>query len=188
VGGNQERLLTPPTACESEWGPPRDHQEFDSSNEVRVTLLVDERDIIPQTRQQTRSPPSNDSRYDESTVSPTAARAREALAIDLTVRDSFVDEELAPRTIPTRIYAQKPCVRAYEYAPARSLTIGQLFPAAAVASKSRRPQSRGRPQGRGNRSFREPCRPKPVVARGPGRVDCRGRVPGEHLASPRRHS
>jgi hypothetical protein len=37
----------PPTACESEWGPPRDHHDFDSSNEVRVTLLVDERDIIP---------------------------------------------------------------------------------------------------------------------------------------------
>jgi hypothetical protein len=88
------RLLTPPTACESEWGPPRDHQEFDSSNEVRVTLLVDEWEIIPQTRQQTRSPPSGDSRYDESTVSPTAARARDALAIDFTVRDSFVDEEL----------------------------------------------------------------------------------------------
>jgi hypothetical protein len=88
------RSLTPPTACESEWGPPRDHQEFDSSNEVRVTLLVDEWEIIPQTRQQTRSPPSGDSWYDESTVSPTAARAREALAIDFTVRDSFVDEEL----------------------------------------------------------------------------------------------
>ncbi len=182
------RSLTPPTACESEWGPPRDHQEFDSSNEVRVTLLVDERDIIPQTRQQTRSLPSGDSRYDKSTVSPTAARARKALAIDLTVRDSFVDKEPAPRAIPTRIYARKSCARAYEYAPARSSTIGQLFPAAAIASKSRLPQSRGRPQGRGNRRFREPCRPKPVVARGPGRVDCRGRVPREHSASPRRHS
>jgi hypothetical protein len=179
----------PPTACESEWGPPRDHQEFDSSNEVRVTLLVDERDIIPQTHQQTRSPPSGDSRYDESTVSPTAARAREALAIDLTVRDSFVDEELAPREIPTRINAQKPCARAYEYAPARSSTFGQLFPAAAVASKqSRRPKSRGRPQILGGRTFDKPFRPKPVVARGPGRVDCRGRVPREHSASPRRHS
>jgi hypothetical protein len=88
--------------------------------------------------------------------------------------------------IPTRIYAHKLCARAYEYAPARSSTIGQLFPAAAVASKSRRPLSRGRPQGRGNRGFREPCRPVPVVARGPGRVDCRSRVP-EHSANPRRH-
>jgi hypothetical protein len=71
--------LTPPTACKSKWRPPQDHQEFDSSNEVRVTLLDDERDIIPQTRQQTRSPPRGDSRYDESTVSPTAVRAREVL-------------------------------------------------------------------------------------------------------------
>jgi hypothetical protein len=180
--------LTPPTACKSEWGPPRDHQEFDSSNEVRVTLLVDERYIIPQTRQQTRSPPSGDSRYDKSTVSPTAARAREALAIDLTVRDSFVDEELAPRAIPTRINARKPQTSAYERPPARSSTFGQLFPAAAVASKSRRPDSRGRPRRRGNRRFDEPFRPEPVVARGPGRVDCRGRVPSEHSASPRRHS
>jgi hypothetical protein len=121
-------------------------------------------------------------------VSLTAARAREALAIDLTVRDSFVDKEPALRAIPTRIYARKSCARAYEYLPARSSTIGQLFPAAAVASKSRQPQSRGHPQGRGNRRFRKPCRPEPVVARGPGRVDCRGRVPREHLASPRRHS
>jgi hypothetical protein len=138
---------TPPTACESEWGPPQDHQEFDSLNEVRVTLLVDEWEIIPQTRQQTGSPPSGNSRYDKSTVSPTAARAHEALAIDLTVRDSFVDKELAPRAIPTRIFARKPHTSAYERPPARSLTIGQLFPAAAVASKSRQPQSRGRPQG-----------------------------------------
>ncbi len=182
--------LTPPIACESEWGPPRDHQEFDSSNKVRVTLLVDERDIIPQTRQQeTRSPPSGDSRYDKSTVSPTAARAREALAIDLTVRESFVDEELAPRAIPTMIYAQKPCACAYEYAPARSSTFDQLFPAAAVASKqSRRPKSRGRPQIRGGQTFGEPFRPEPVVAGGPGRVDFHGRVPREHSASPRRHS
>jgi hypothetical protein len=179
----------PPTACESEWGPPRDHQEFNSLSKVRVTLLVNERDINPQTHQQTRSPPSGDSRYDESTVSLTAARAREALAIDLTVRDSFVNEELAPRAIPTRIYARKSCARAYEYAPARSSTFGQLFPAAAVASKqSRRPKSRGRPQIRGGRMFGEPFRPKPVVARGPGRVDCRGRVPREHSESPRRHS
>jgi hypothetical protein len=88
-------LLTPPTACESERGLPRDHQEFDLSNEVRVTLLVNEQDIIPQTRHQMRSPPSDDSRYDKSTVSPTTARAREALAIDQEVQDFLVDKELA---------------------------------------------------------------------------------------------
>jgi hypothetical protein len=157
-------------------------------NEVRVTLLVNERGIIPQTRHQTRSPSSSDSRYDESTVSPTTARAREALAIDLEVQDFLVDEELATQVIPTRIYAHKSCARAYEYASTRSSTIGQLLPAAVVVSKqSRRPKSRGRPQIRGGRTFGAPFWPEPVVARGPGRVDCRGRVP-EHSASPRRHS
>jgi hypothetical protein len=159
------RSLTPPTAFESERGLPRDHQEFNSSNEVRVTLLVNERDIIPQTRHQKGSPTSDDSRYDKSTVSPTTARAREALAIDLEVQDFLVGEELATRAIPTRIYAHKLCARAYEYAPTRSLTIGQLLPAAVVASKqSRRPKSRGRPQIRGGRTFGAPFRPEPVVA------------------------
>ena len=120
--------------------------------------------------------------YAKSTVSPTTARAREALAIDLEIRDFLVDEV---RAIPTRIVARKSCGGA---APPRSSTFGQLFPAADVARTSRRPQSRGRPQGRGNQGFREPRRPEPVVARGPGRVDCRGRVPIEHSASPRRHS
>ena len=113
-------------------------------------------------------------------MSPTGARAREALAINLTAPDSFVDEEQAPRAIPKRIFAHKSCGGAYVHAPPRSSTFGQLFPAAAVVSKSRRPNSRGRPQSRGKRRFREPLRPVPVVARGPGRVDCRGRVPGEH--------
>ena len=113
--------------------------------------------------------------YDSTTV-----RACEAIAL------TFVDEDLAPRAIPERIYARKPCARAYEHAPARSSTFGKLFPAAAVASKSRRPNSRGRPQNRGNRRFREPFRPEPVVVQGQGRVDCRGRVPREH-SSPRRH-
>jgi hypothetical protein len=66
-------------------------------------------------RQQTRSPPARSDRYEESTVSPSVARAREALAlpfIDLTTRDSLVDKELAPRAIPERIYARKPCARA----------------------------------------------------------------------------
>ena len=33
-------MLMPPTACESEWGPALQEQEFES-NEVRVSLLVD---------------------------------------------------------------------------------------------------------------------------------------------------
>jgi hypothetical protein len=179
----------PPTACESERGPQGDHQELNSSNEVRVLLLVNEQGNISQTPHQTRSPPSDDdSRYGQSTVSPTTSRAREALAIDLEVRDFLVAKELATRAIPTRIIAWKSCGGAYVHAPPRSATIGQLFPAAVAASTSRQPLSRGRPQGRGNRGFREPRRPGPVVAQGPGRVDCRGRVPIEHSASPRRHS
>ena len=50
---------------------------------------------------------------------------------------SFVDEDLAPRAIPKRIIARKLCARAYVHVPARSSTFGKLFPAAAVASKSR---------------------------------------------------
>jgi hypothetical protein len=183
------RSRTPATASESERsdrGPSRDHQE---SNEVRVTLLFDERDNIPQTRRQTSpsSPSDDDSAYGKSTVSPTTARAREALAIDLEVQDFLVDELLTTRAIPTRIYARKPCARAREYAAhTRSPTIGQPLPAAVVARESRRPRSRGRPQDRGGRTFVAPCRPE-LVARGPRRVDCRGRVP-EHSASPRHHS
>ena len=184
------RSRTPATASESERsdrGPSRDQQE---SNEVRVTLLFDDRDNIPQTRRQTSpsSPSDDDSAYEKSTVSPTTARAREALAIDLEVRDFLVDEELAARAIPKRIYARKPCARGREYATAhtRSPTIGQPLPAAVVTRESRRPRSRGRPQDRGGRTFVAPCRPE-LVARGPRRVDCRGRVP-EHSASPRRHS
>jgi hypothetical protein len=108
----------------------------------------------------------------------TAVRAREALTL------SFVDKDLALRAIRERIYARKPCGSAYERPPARSLTFGKLFPAAAVASKSRQPKSRGRPQSRGDRRFSKPFRPEPVVAQGQGRVDCCGRVPREH-SSPR---
>jgi hypothetical protein len=136
----------------SERGPALQGQEFNSikSDEVRVSLLVyDEWAIIPQTRQQTRSPPACGDRYDDSTVSPTAARACEALAlsfVDLTARDSFIDEELAPRAIPKRIFAWKPQTSAYKRPPARSQTFGEHLAAANVASKSRRPISRGRPQ------------------------------------------
>ena len=156
-------------------------QEFES-DEVRVSLLVDDelysarpRAIIPQTRV-LEDLPAYHSCHNDSTV----VRARETLAL------SFVYKDLAPRAIPERIYTRKPCARAYEYAPARSSTFGKLFPAAAVTSKSRQPNSRGRPQNRGDRRFREPFRPEPVVAQGQGRVDCRGHVPREH-SSPRRH-
>ncbi len=94
-------------------------------------------------------------------------------------------EETKKGAASERIYARKQCGCAYEHAPARSSTFGKLFPAAAVASKSRRPNSRGRPQIKGSRKFRALFRPEPVVAQGQGRVDCRGRVPIEH-SSPRR--
>jgi len=154
------RSLTPPIVCGSKRGPALKQEQVFESNEVRVSLLVfDDQEfesdevrvsllindelysarpwaIIPQTRVQEALPAChNDS---------TAVRACEALTL------SFVDEDLAPRAISERIYARKPCAHAYEYAPARSSTFGKLFPAAAIASKSRRPNSRGRPHNRGD--------------------------------------
>ena len=140
------RSLTPPTVCESELGPAREQQEFES-NEVRVSLLAEVDDdtarpwgIFPKGIFACRSPDSaNESEgavpretallacHHEST----AVRAREALAL------SFVDKDLAPRAIPERIIARKSCVCAYVHSPAKSLTFGKLFPAADVASKSR---------------------------------------------------
>ena len=61
------------------------------------------------------------------------ARAREALAINLTVRDSFVDEELAPRAIPKRIFARKLQTSACERPPASSASFFQLPPSRARA-------------------------------------------------------
>ena len=169
------RSLTPPTACENEWGPAQEQQEFES-NEVRVSLLANVGDdtarlwgIFP-TRIFARCSPdsANESegavpreqappaRYNDST----AVRAREALAL------SFDHKELAPRAIPERIYAWKSCTGACKHPQVSFLAFGMLFPAANVASKSRRPRSRGRPQNQGGRAFREPFRPKPVVAQG----------------------
>ena len=153
------RLLTLPIACKSERGSAlqQELQQELESNEVRVSLLVDVDEdtarpwgIFP-TRIFARCSPdsANESkgavpreqappaRY----IDSTAVRAREALAL------SFVNEDLAPRAIPERIYARKSCASACERPPARSsLTFGKAFPAADVASKSSRPKSRGRPQ------------------------------------------
>jgi hypothetical protein len=105
----------------------------------------------------------------------------------LLIVDSFVDEDLAQRAISGRIYARKPCrTSACKRPPTSSWAFGKDYPAADVASKSRRPKSRGRPQSRGGQTFREPFWPKLVVAQGQGRVDCRGCVPREHL-NPRHH-
>jgi len=99
----------------------------------------------------------------------------------------LVDEDTVSCGIfPKRKFAWKPCTSACERPSVSSLTFGKDFPAADVASKSRRPSSRSRPQSRGGRTFREPLRPEPVVAQGQGRVDCRGRGPREHL-NPRHH-
>ena len=150
------RSLTPPTVCESELGPAREQQEFES-NEVRVSLLADVDDdtarpwgIFPKGKFTRRSPSQDSANESEQGAVPreqappacyydrTVVRAREALAL------SFVDEELAPRAIPERIYARKPHTSACERPPA--LTFGKHLAAADVASKSRRPNSRGRPQ------------------------------------------
>jgi len=185
----------PPTVCESEWGPAQEQQEFES-NMVRVSLLADVDDdtarpwgIFPTRIFARRLPDSaNESEgavpreqappvcYNDST----AVRAREALAL------SFVDEELAPRAIPERIYARKSCTGVCKHPQVSSLAFGKFFPAADVASKSRRPRSRGRPQNQCGRAFREPFRPEPIIAQGQGRVDCHGRVPREH-SNPRHH-
>ena len=124
-------------------------------------------------------------------MSPTAARARKALAlsfVNLTACESFVDKELSPRAVPKRIFARKPQTSAIERPPARSQTFGKHLVAADVTSKSRRPNSRGRPHIRGGQTFSEPFRPEPVVAQGRGRVDCRGRVPRGQSKPRRRHS
>ncbi len=92
----------------------------------------------------------------------------------------FVDEDRVPRVFPQRKFARKPCTSACERPPVSSLTFGRGFTPADVASKRRRPKSRGRrPRNLGDRTFGEPFRPKPVVAQGKGRVASRGRVPGE---------
>jgi hypothetical protein len=133
--------MPPSVARNSEWGPALQQdlqaQQESKSNEVRVSLLVDE-DTVPW------------------------------------------------GIFPTRKFARKPCTSACERPPVSSLTFGKVFPAADVASKSRRPRSRSRPHNRGDRTFRKPLRPEPVIAQGQGRVDCCSRMQREH-PNPRRH-
>jgi hypothetical protein len=93
----------------------------------------------------------------------------------------FVDKDRVPRVFPQRKFARKPCTSACERPPASSLTFSRDFTPADVASKRRRPKSHGRcPQNLGDRTFREPFQPEPVVAQGQRRVASRGRVPGVH--------
>jgi hypothetical protein len=98
----------------------------------------------------------------------------------------LVDEDRTPWVFPKRKIARKSCTSACKRPQVSSLTFGKVFPAADVASKSRQPSCRSCPQSQGGRTFREPFRPKPVVAQGQERVDCHGRVPREH-SNPRRH-
>ena len=110
--------------------------------------------------------------YDDNS---TAVRAYKALAL------VFVDKDLAPRTIPERIFARKPYTSACERPPVCYLASDRVFRPAGAASKRCRQKSRGRPpRNQGERMFGEPSRPKPVVARGQGRGPQRGCVPGEH--------
>jgi hypothetical protein len=109
--------------------------------------------------------------YDNSTT----VRAREALAL------VFVDEDLAPQTIPERIFARKPYTSTCECPSICYLASDRVFRPAGTASKSCRPKSCGRPpRNQGKRTFGEPSRPELVVARGQGRGPQRGRVPREH--------
>ncbi len=155
--------------------PPRRHRRQHSSSvrnhsNKEFAHRADESEGVPQ--EQAPLPAC----YNDST----AIRAREALAL------SFVDKDLAPRAIPERIHAQKLCTGTCKHPQVSSLAFGKIFPAADIASKSRRPRSRGRPQNQGGRAFREPFWPEPVVAQGQGRVNCRGRMPREH-SNPRCH-
>jgi hypothetical protein len=93
----------------------------------------------------------------------------------------FVDEDRVPRVFSQRKFAQKLCTSVCERPPVSSLTFGRDFTPANVASKRRRPKSRGRcPQNLGDRTFGKPFWPEPVVAQGQGRVASRGPVPGVH--------
>jgi len=56
----------------------------------------------------------------------------------------FVDEDRVPWVFPQRKFARKPCTSACVCLPISSLTFGRDFTPADVASKSRRPKSRGR--------------------------------------------
>jgi hypothetical protein len=116
-------------------------------------------------------------RYHASTDSM-VVRAREALAL------SFVDEELAPRAIPERIFTRKPCTSGNERPPIRYLASDRNYciPAGATSNKNKNclSKSRSRRPKSHERTFGEPFRPEPVVARGQGRGPQRGRVPGEH--------
>jgi len=88
---------------------------------------------------------------------------------------------------PKRKFTREPCTSACERLPVSSLMFGRDFTPADVASKRRRPKSRGRHSpNRGDRTFGEPFLPKPIVAQGQGTVDCRGCVPREH-SNPRHH-
>ena len=158
------RLLMPPSvARKSERGLALQQelqQEF-KSNKVRGSLLINvNKDtvclwgIFPKWIFARRSPDSaSESKgvpREQALLLPacyndsTAVRACEVLAL------SFVDKDLAPQVIPERIYARKPCTSACERPSVSSLTFGKVFPAADVASKSRRPSSCGRPHNRGN--------------------------------------
>ena len=92
--------LMPSTACESEWGPALQEQEFES-NEVRVSLLVDVNDDtahpwatiltrIFACRADEREGVPRDKALPACHYESIAVRAREALSL------SFVDEDLAP--------------------------------------------------------------------------------------------
>ena len=60
-----------------------------------------------------------------------AVRAREELAL------VFVNEDLAPQTVPERIYARKPCTGACKCPPVCYLASYRVFTPAGTASKKR---------------------------------------------------
>ena len=95
----------PPTACESEWGPALQEQEFES-NEVRVSLLVDDDDDMarPWATIPTRifARRADESEVPRETALPayyyesTVVRAREALALSPSLTKTWLREQ-SPR-------------------------------------------------------------------------------------------
>ncbi len=91
----------------------------------------------------------------------------------------IVDKDRVLYAYPQRKFAQKPCTSTCKRPPISSLTFSRDFPPADIASKHRQPKSCGCCSWNlGDWMFGEPFWPKPIVAQGQGRVDCRGRVPG----------
>jgi hypothetical protein len=123
----KNRSLTPPIVCESERGPALKQEQVFESNEVRVSLLVNvDNDTarpwatIPTrifARQADKSEVPRETAPTACHYESTAVRASEAHAF------SFVDKDLAPRAIGSRVRAR---TSTRHQGPRRSASFFQL--------------------------------------------------------------